>query len=219
MPERSGIYEIVNLKTNNRYVGQALNLRQRLRDHVRDLDANNEFTNQEGLLQHAWICSGRDAFIFRVLEFVNDNRRDTYYHVRPDNLSLAEHYHINQNKCGDYNKDKRIVAARFNQLIQRKAWLEPIDDETVGLIQSVKPKAFLVGKRGGYACAVIVLGFDEADVKTRAAAIDDNIKRLGVNLASLPLTEPAIQRWIQKGAKDLRSMQTGVLLPQCAPSD
>jgi hypothetical protein len=47
----------------------------------------------------------------------------THYHVRPDNLSLAEHFYINERS--EYNADKRIVRNEFKSLIDAKAWREP----------------------------------------------------------------------------------------------
>lgn len=203
MPEVSCIYEIVNIKDGHRYVGQALNFRQRSREHVRLLDARAEFTNRDGLLQHAWIKDGRDSFVFKILEKVTDNRRSTRYQVRPDNLNLAEHYYINQNKDGDYNKDKRIVRDSFKALIESRAWLEQIDEATIAQIRAVKPRPYLVGKRRGFASAVIVLGFDVDDAKN-AARIDADIAALDKNLSTMPLSEACVQKWLSLGAKDLR---------------
>jgi GIY-YIG catalytic domain len=217
MPNVPGIYGIVNTKDNHRYVGQALNLRKRSQEHVRDLDARREFTNRDGLLQRAWIEYGRDAFVFRVLEKITDNRRDTHYHIRPDNLNLAEHFYISQNKVGDYNKDLRIVADRHKHLIESQAWREQIDEATIALIRAAKPKPFLVGQRSEYAHAVIVLGFDVDDVKSTAAALDQDIMKLDRNLSTKPLSEAEIRYWLQQGARDLR-IASGITLRQSAES-
>jgi hypothetical protein len=204
MPEVSCIYEIRNLKDGRRYVGQAVNFRQRSREHVRLLDAGMEFTNREGLLQKAWITYGRDVFVFRILEAVVDNRHKTRYEVRPDNLNLAEHYHINKNAEGDYNKDKRIVRDSFKALIDGKAWREPIDEATMSRIRAVRPRPYLVGKRRGFANAVIVLGFNVDDAK-RTARVDAGIAALEKNLSTMRLSEGDVQKWLRLGAKDLRS--------------
>lgn len=57
-----------------------------------------------------------------VLEVIIDNSSSTSYHVRPDNLSLAEHFYINERS--EYNVDKRIVRDEFKALIEAKAWRE-----------------------------------------------------------------------------------------------
>ena len=51
LPESAGIYAIVNRTNGRRYVGQAINIRQRIATHVRDLDAGKEQTNNAMLLQ------------------------------------------------------------------------------------------------------------------------------------------------------------------------
>jgi group I intron endonuclease len=96
LPESAGIYAIVNRTNGRRYVGQAINIRQRIATHVRDLDAGKEQTNNAMLLQRAWSEFGRDSFAVSVLESVVNNQSETHYQVRPDNLNLAEHYYINE---------------------------------------------------------------------------------------------------------------------------
>ena len=96
-------------------------------------------------LQKAWLKFGREAFTIRILEEVPSNLSETHYQVRPDNLNLAEHYHINEKS--EYNKDKRIVRDEFVHLIQSKAWREPIDDETRAKLLKVLRWPYLVGKR------------------------------------------------------------------------
>lgn len=64
----SGIYEIVNLVNGQRYVGSAVNLTNRWRQHQCDLRKSRH--NRR--LQHAWHRHGTAAFEFRVLEVVSD---------------------------------------------------------------------------------------------------------------------------------------------------
>jgi group I intron endonuclease len=74
LPASAGIYAIVNRTNGHRYVGQAVNIRERIATHVRDLDAGKERTNADRLLQEAWLQFGRDAFFVRILEEVSNNR-------------------------------------------------------------------------------------------------------------------------------------------------
>lgn len=120
IPASSGIYAIVNVITGHRYVGQARNMNARVRSHLRDLQKGTHATNAERRLQEAWMQFGRAAFKAVVLELVADNSKATNYHVRPDNLSLAEHYYINERS--EYNVDKRIVRDEFAALVAAKAW-------------------------------------------------------------------------------------------------
>ncbi len=122
IPNVAGIYAIVNTINGYRYVGQAKNMNARVRSHVLHLDKGTWHLNEARLLQKAWDEFGRDVFEFFVLEIVSNNSATTNYHVRPDNLSLAEHFYINER--GEYNADKRIVRDEFKPLIDAKAWRE-----------------------------------------------------------------------------------------------
>lgn len=65
----SGIYEIINLTTNKVYIGHSKRMSQRWLDHQKDLN-KNKHTNCH--LQHAWNKYGKDDFIFRKIEFVEN---------------------------------------------------------------------------------------------------------------------------------------------------
>ena len=71
-------------------------------------------------MQEAWNSYGPDAFDFVVLEFVDDNRFETNLRERPDNLSLAEQYYVDQQS--EYNHDKSIVQSRHHALVDSRAW-------------------------------------------------------------------------------------------------
>ena len=121
IPSVSGIYAIVNKQNGHRYVGQANNMNERVREHVRKLD---QVKNTDGLLQKAWNEYGSGAFEFVVLEKVSNNwKKDDRDHGRRDNLSLAEHFYVNERS--EYNKDKRIVAKKYKTLVDAKAWRKP----------------------------------------------------------------------------------------------
>jgi len=120
VPTAAGIYAIVNTVNGHRYVGQAKNMKARVQSHVRDLDKGIHRTSEDRRLQNAWNEFGREVFEVMVLEIVTDNSVATNYHVRPDNLSLAEHFYINEKS--EYNVDKRIVRDEFKKLIESKAW-------------------------------------------------------------------------------------------------
>ena len=202
LPSAAGIYAIVNHTNGHRYVGQAVNIRERIATHVRDLDAGKERTNRDMLLQAAWLAFGRDAFFVRILEEVSNNRSETHYHVRPDNLNLAEHHYINEK--AEYNKDRRIVRDEFSSLIESKAWREPIDDETLAKLLTVQRRPYLVGKRRTWEPSVVVLAFDHEDAKTEAAHKSVTMAALGRNLSTRQLSADAMRRSIESGVSDLR---------------
>lgn len=64
----SGIYEIVNTVTGKRYVGSAVNLAHRWRQHRCELGKGRH----NPILQNSWNKHGEAVFEFRVLEFVED---------------------------------------------------------------------------------------------------------------------------------------------------
>lgn len=123
LPKVAGIYAFVNTLDGHRYVGQAKNINARVRSHIRELEKGTHRTSADRRLQNAWNEFGREAFEIVVLEIVPDNSASTNYHVRPDNLSLAEHFYINERS--EYNVDKRIVRDEFKSLIDTKAWRKP----------------------------------------------------------------------------------------------
>lgn len=75
----TGIYEIVNLVNGKRYVGSAVNLRHRWRQHRCELGKGRH----NPILQNAWRKYGEAAFEFRVIEIVRDPR---------DLIAREQHY-------------------------------------------------------------------------------------------------------------------------------
>ena len=62
---KSGIYIITNTTNNKRYVGSAVNLKKRLRQHRGDLRRGD---HKNPHLQSAWNKYGEDTFVFDVIE-------------------------------------------------------------------------------------------------------------------------------------------------------
>lgn len=60
----SGIYEIINIITERRYVGSAVNIEKRWMKHKNLLDCNNHHSLK---LQNAWNKYGKDNFKFEIL--------------------------------------------------------------------------------------------------------------------------------------------------------
>lgn len=204
LPESSGIYAIINRTNGERYVGQAVNIRYRLREHLRQLDAGIHKTNEQRLLQRAWDRYGRDAFAIEVLELVADNRHKTIYAVRPDNLSLAEHHYINER--AELNVDRAIVEPRHAQLIRRRAWRETgLDDDTLQRLRSAVPYVYAVTRRGQASDAVIVSAFNEREAKHRAAAASETLRGLGANVSARRIGGARALEMIASGAMDARA--------------
>lgn len=65
----SGIYQIVNTINQKKYIGSSNNTDRRWHEHKKHLRKNNHDNIH---LQHAWNKYGEKAFIFEVIEIVNN---------------------------------------------------------------------------------------------------------------------------------------------------
>lgn len=68
----SGIYAITHVVNGKQYIGSAVNIERRWKDHRRHLDKGVHHSSH---LQRAWNKYGADAFAFSVLEYVSDITR------------------------------------------------------------------------------------------------------------------------------------------------
>lgn len=66
LPEslNTGIYEIRNVKNGRRYIGSAVNVSKRWREHLRQLEDGNHHSQ---FMQRCWNKNGEESFIFRVI--------------------------------------------------------------------------------------------------------------------------------------------------------
>ena len=78
-PARSGIYAIVNLTNNKMYIGSAVNLYRRCRDHKSSLKINKHHSI---LLQRSWNLHGEENFVFLIIEYIEKQQlldRETFW--------------------------------------------------------------------------------------------------------------------------------------------
>src|SRR5471030_1553876 len=79
-PSTGGIYAIRNLGDGKLYVGSAVSLERRRKDHFRMLRGGYHVNKH---LQAAWIKHGETAFVFETLEIVEDRlqliEREQFY--------------------------------------------------------------------------------------------------------------------------------------------
>lgn len=216
LPSDSGIYAIVNTTNGHRYVGQATNIRARVMQHLNDLRRGKEATNQGRLLQRAWDSFGENAFIAEVLAIIHNNKADTNYHIRPDNLSLAEHFYTNER--AEYNADRAIVRREFHALVNEQSWRErsqtvPKSDGDRGNVTSAggavdalnsRAYTYLVAERKTRQHAVLVLASDERSAKARAKQLDHILRALQNNISCWRLSQAAIAEHLTAGAIDYR---------------
>ena len=85
----SGIYEIINLINGKRYIGSAVDLKKRKREHFRGLHQGDHYNRH---LQRAWNKYGSDTFIFEPLMY-----------CLPEYLIFCEQYYLDEWKP-EYNE-------------------------------------------------------------------------------------------------------------------
>lgn len=116
----TGIYEIVNTTTGSRYVGSAVNLTCRWRQHRCELGKGRHNPH----MQRAWAKYGEAAFVFQVIEFVPDKA-----------LLLEREQHYINTLRPEYNC-ARIAGSNFGMTARqetrdrisranRRTWAEP----------------------------------------------------------------------------------------------
>lgn len=93
LPEHlnTGIYEIRNIKNGRRYVGSAVNVSKRWREHLRQLE---EGKHHSRFMQRCWNKSGGDNFIFRVI-LACDVEHLIFYEQRAIN-AINPRYNLNK---------------------------------------------------------------------------------------------------------------------------
>ena len=72
--KKSGIYVIKNLINNKVYVGKAVDIYRRIKDHVTGLNTKNK--NENPHLINAWHKYKRENFTYYVAEYITIENRD-----------------------------------------------------------------------------------------------------------------------------------------------
>lgn len=102
MARKSGIYCILNLENNKKYIGSSMNISRRWMDHKRNLN-NNVHINKH--LQFAWNKYGKDLFKFFIIEKIIVNKsselfeREDFYILKFN--SINPDYGYNSDMAGD----------------------------------------------------------------------------------------------------------------------
>lgn len=105
--KRSGIYCIEDLKNHRKYIGQSVNIFERHRKHICEL---NNGVHHNDYLQKAWNKYGSENFDFRVLEYCDIDmldERECYYIDLYNTLDRQVGYNIasggqlNKKQCSD----------------------------------------------------------------------------------------------------------------------
>lgn len=99
----AGIYQITNISNGKIYIGSAMNLHKRKKDHFNALQRGDHFNNH---LQNAWYKYGSDVFAFNVVEFV----------TKHECLVVREQYWIDFTACCDKNKGYNLSPTAGSSL-------------------------------------------------------------------------------------------------------
>ena len=68
----SGVYKIVNSLNDKHYIGSAININTRWKNHLKDLKNNKHHSNH---LQRSWNKYGEGSFKFEVIEYIEDKTK------------------------------------------------------------------------------------------------------------------------------------------------
>lgn len=116
--KKCGIYCIINTVNNKKYVGKAKNIYNRLKQHIRELNAQSKNENRH--LKAAWLKYGENVFIYEILEELE---------LDEEKLKLQEDFWIMKYNCIDrkfgYNlrrdsSTKCIVSDETKRLLSEK---------------------------------------------------------------------------------------------------
>lgn len=111
----SGIYHIRNESNGKYYIGSSIDVTDRFKSHISDLDKNRHGNDH---LQAAWNKYGGKAFTFKVLKT-----------LAPDRIRIVEQLLIDHTRCLDerygYNINPTVDNSRHAERTKekiRKAW-------------------------------------------------------------------------------------------------
>jgi group I intron endonuclease len=120
----SGIYEIINLVNGKRYVGSAVRIEGRWKEHRRDLRAGRHKNRH---LQNAWIKYGEAAFEFRVLEIVP--RLGLLIEREQAHLDRGYDYNISPTAGSPLGVKHSLEICAKKSEISRRLWADPAHRE------------------------------------------------------------------------------------------
>ena len=93
-----GIYCIRNIINQKVYIGKSINIRQRIWNHISNLNSKNKKSENQHLI-NAWWKYGKDNFEYFVLEIIDKNQENIENIFKDKELFWMDYYN-------SYNRDK-----------------------------------------------------------------------------------------------------------------
>jgi len=121
-----GIYMILNLVNNKKYIGQSIDIEERWDEHIRDLRANRhgiyrrnkKLNGQIGHLQHAWNKYGSESFEWIILKFCNLNKLNHWEKIYVDRYnSFNPHCGYNEKPGGDCHVCSDEIKSKISKTL------------------------------------------------------------------------------------------------------
>ena len=123
----TGIYKIENLVNNKVYIGQAVNINNRWKGHLKELKHNNH-TNRH--LQNAWNKYGEENFKFDIIEECEEDKlteREQYWIDYYGGLNSSDNYNKRDaSSKGHLSEESKLKVSRAN----KGKILGPLKEET-----------------------------------------------------------------------------------------
>lgn len=150
---KSGIYCIINLLDQKKYIGQSVNIEDRWRKHRNELRNNN---HHNSYLQNAWNKYGENVFKFYVIEYCPVNQLDEkeiYYIGYYNTLDRLNGYNL-QSGGQAYNNHseeskKKISESNLKAYREHPEYKQRRSQDALKQWSDPKIKAKIIGSHNG----------------------------------------------------------------------
>ena len=148
----SGIYCIENLTTHKKYIGQSVDVIDRWRKHISEL---NHGSHHNDYLQKAWDKYGKDDFNFYVLEYCSVeelNKKEDYYITSQNTIDRDYGYNL---KSGGQDHNYQCQEVRDKISASNKDTYQNSNLKEIRRIDALKQwanpkiKEKIIGKNNG----------------------------------------------------------------------